>query len=216
MKKIKINESQFNLLINEAAMNGFSVQELANMKSFNNRVNYCKKMLGNYIGNGSSRIVFQIDDEKVLKLAKNNKGIAQNEAEADWGAQGYDVLPKLYEVDDEYKYIISEFVLPSKPQDFKQCLGIDFNEFCQFVTFQYNAYARRPYRCNMNKERFNELYEKVEWLQWFVSYMGDYQLPLGDLIRIQNYGLTYRFNQPMIVLLDSGLTEEVFNDYYRR
>lgn len=40
-------------------------------------------MLGNPIGNGSSRMVFQISDERVLKVAKNAKGIAQNEAEGE-------------------------------------------------------------------------------------------------------------------------------------
>lgn len=45
--------------------------------------------------------------------------------------------------------------------------------------------------------------------------MGDYQLPYADLVRIANYGLTYRFDEPMIVLLDSGLTDEVYNNYSR-
>ena len=37
-----------------------------------------------YISSGSSRKVYKVSDTKVLKLAKNAKGSAQNYTEADW------------------------------------------------------------------------------------------------------------------------------------
>lgn len=61
-------------------MDGFSFETLTSLSSYKKRIAYCKQMLGQPIGNGSSRIVFQISDERVLKVAKNQKGIAQNEA----------------------------------------------------------------------------------------------------------------------------------------
>lgn len=45
--------------------------------------------------------------------------------------------------------------------------------------------------------------------------MTDYQPPYGDLIRIQNYGMVNRNNKPEIVLLDAGLTEQTYNEYYK-
>ena len=77
-KKIIINEKQEKLLgikLQEAALDSFSLQELSNISSFRGRVQYCRQMLGLPIGNGSSRMTFQIDDEKVLKLAKNEKAL---------------------------------------------------------------------------------------------------------------------------------------------
>ena len=59
--------------INEAMNDTFSYEELGNIRTFSKRVAYCKQHLGNPIGNGSSRMVFQIDDEKVLKLAKSKR-----------------------------------------------------------------------------------------------------------------------------------------------
>ena len=95
-KKIIINENQEKLLgikLQEAALDSFSLQELSNISSFRGRVQYCRQMLGFPIGNGSSRITFQIDDEKVLKLAKNEKGIAQNETEWDpLASQNYGMI----------------------------------------------------------------------------------------------------------------------------
>ena len=116
--------------INEAMNDTFSYEELGNIRALSKRVAYCKQHLGNPIGNGSSRMVFQIDDEKVLKLAKNQKGIAQNNVEADWGAQNYGVLPNLYKVADDDSYLVTEYVLPAKPQDFQVCLGMSFEDFC--------------------------------------------------------------------------------------
>ena len=54
---------------------------LDEIRSFRGRFKYCTEHLWNAIGKGSSRAVFQIDDEKILKLAINNKGIMQNTAE---------------------------------------------------------------------------------------------------------------------------------------
>ena len=70
--KIRITEEQHNKLF-EAAMEGFRLDAIVSARSFANRLAYCKQMLGTPIGNGSSRIVFQIDDETCLKLAKSKK-----------------------------------------------------------------------------------------------------------------------------------------------
>ena len=80
MKKIIINENQIKQL-KEAINYGFSFERLKQISSFNGKMRFCKEFLGDSIGRGSSRLVFQIDDEWVLKLAMNSKGIAQNEEE---------------------------------------------------------------------------------------------------------------------------------------
>ena len=202
--------------LNEAAMEGFSVDQLKNIRSFNGRYQYCMSMLGKYIGKGSSRAVFQIDDEKVLKLAFNRKGLAQNEAEADWNMQNYGVVPTLYDVDDDYMFIISEFVLPSKKEDFQHCLGISFEEYQQFVIKVYNCYARRTMPTSMSNERYEELIENNEWLNGLYYMMADYQMPYGDIIRMSNIGLANRNGDAELVILDSGLSQEIWDEFYSR
>jgi mRNA-degrading endonuclease RelE of RelBE toxin-antitoxin system len=56
----------------------WSIEEFKKLNSFNARIKYCNQHLTR-ISSGSSRVVYKIDDEKVLKLAKNKKGLAQNE-----------------------------------------------------------------------------------------------------------------------------------------
>ena len=196
----------------------FSLEELSQLPTFVSRLNYCKQHLGNPIGNGSSRTVFQIDDGKCLKLAKNAKGIAQNEVEYDRHVESYDVTPSLFEQDDDNKWIITEYVLPAKAQDIKECLGIDFKTFCDFVKCCYNCYAYNGYKrpTEMSEEEFVELLDSNQWFNDLYYYMADYQLPCGDLLRLSNLGMVMRYGEPQIVILDSGLNNDVYNKYYKR
>lgn len=212
-----IKENLNKIIVNEAMMDGFSFETLTSLSSYKKRIDYCKQMLGQPIGNGSSRIVFQISDERVLKVAKNQKGIAQNEAEGEWGKQNYDVFPTLYNVDDNYIFLETEYVLPCKKEDFPHVLNISFEEFQDFIKCAYNSYARRPMYTNMSQERYVELLENNENLYSINTYLADYQLEnVADLLRLANLGLVRRNGEERIVILDDGLTEEIFNTYYRK
>jgi hypothetical protein len=222
--KIIINEQQEKILhyflIKEAQNEVFSFEYLKNIKNFKGRYEYCLKNLGPTQGRGSSRVIFQLSDNKVLKLALNQKGIAQNEAECDWGVQTYDVVPEIYDESDtdKYTFLVSEFVLPAKESDFNEVFGFSFNKFCQFLVAVYKLYNPR-YRSiiqPLTNEEFSDLVNNNEDLNSFYYYMADYQVPIGDMLAIRNYGLTNRSGQPQIVLLDSGLTENIYNSYYSK
>lgn len=214
MKSIIIKESQLPLL-SEAMDDSFNFEELSKIPTYAGKVRYCKRHLGFPIGNGSARIVFQLDDEKCLKLAKNRKGIAQNGAEYDKYAESYGVTPNLYDSADDDSWIVTEYVLPAKQKDFKQCLGIDFNTFRHFVIACYNCYARRPIHTDMSDEYFSQLCDENEWLYQLYCYMADYQLPCGDMLRLANLGMVMRDGEPQIVILDSGLTQQIYDEFYR-
>lgn len=76
-------------------------------KTFKSRLDYAKER-AQRIGGGSSRVAFIIPDqgrETVLKVAKNTKGLAQNEAELDILNDGYvgklDIVIPLVDYDKE-------------------------------------------------------------------------------------------------------------------
>lgn len=87
-KTIIISQKQKEML-KEAMDNEFSFEKLSSINSFRGRITYCKQHLGEPVGTGSSRMAFQMSDDKVLKLAWNNKGIAQNTNEAQTYRGGY-------------------------------------------------------------------------------------------------------------------------------
>jgi hypothetical protein len=222
--KILITEKQEQLLhkfmLKEAMGDNFSFEELKSIGSFRGRYNYCLKTLGPTQGRGSSRVIFQLSDNKVLKLALNNKGIAQNEAECDWGVQSYDVVPEIYNESDTNKYyfLVSEFVLPAKESDFEHIFNFDFTTFCQCLVAFWKCYNPngRCYISPMDNQSLETLLNDSDDLNSFYSYMTDYRVPIGDMIRIQNYGMTNRSGQPQIVLLDSGLNDDVWNNHYKK
>ena len=82
---------------------GFNWDEFKKLPNHSKRIKYAKEYLGRPIGKGSSRIVFRVDETKVLKLALNQKGIAQNAAETSWYGDSYydDLLAQVIDFDKE-------------------------------------------------------------------------------------------------------------------
>ena len=209
-----IAESLRRLGLKEAAMDGFDPRQLEQIQSFAKRKKYCDQMLGKPIGKGSSRIVYQIDDEKVLKLAFNDKGLAQNNAEADWGAQNYNIVPTLFEVADDDSYIITEYVLPAKEADFKNVVGITYHEYLNVLAAISNQYFTHKLPTSISNKQLYELVEQNDWVASLNYYLTDYQIPASDFTRLANIGLTKRNGKPWMVLLDTGLTDDIFKQYY--
>lgn len=210
--------------LNEAAMPEFNLQTLDSIKSFNGRLKYCKQMLGPSFGSGSSRIIFEIDDNKVLKLAKNQKGVAQNEFEEETSRYGSMVV-KVFECGNDYTWLVEENCIPAKEKDFEMMLGIPFETYCDLIRFYYNRYCRNGKQVSLYTmssdeadKLIDQLYEQDEYgfVQRVFNLMGDYQLPFGDLTRISTYGVVMRDGEPELVIIDSGLSEEILNTYYRR
>lgn len=221
MRNILISEQQFNRLfvIKEAADNEFNVEMLDKIRSFRGRFIYCKEHLGNAIGKGSSRAVFQIDDEKILKLAINSKGITQNAAEDERFIQTYGITTKVFDSNDEGLWIISEFAIPAKKSDFPICLGITFEEYCEFIKKSSARYLPRHKRffSKMTDERYDDLLENNEWLSGLDDYLGDYQIKgFNDLMVLRNIGMTQRDRKPTIVLLDYGWNNISYEEYQSR
>lgn len=218
-KKIHITESQYKELIGEMAYpSSFDFDVFKTLKSFNKRVQYCEQHLTR-ISSGSSRIVYLVDDDKVLKLAKNQKGIAQNNVEISLGNEGYyTCFADVYDYDNDGLWLEMEFCRKAKKSDFKRIYGIPFEVLCygiaEMVEYRnkFNPFNKyKPYW----KQLMNSENDKVlEFIDSFREYIGGQGLETtGDLYRISSYGVT---KDNRIVLVDYGLDDDVYNNYYRR
>lgn len=224
--KIIITEKQErtikSLIVNEAMSDEFSFDTLKSLKTFRDRKNYCDKYLGFNVGSGSSRLVYQLDDEKVLKLAKNEKGIAQNEEEYSFGQEKFvDVTPHIFnEMCDlvNFTFIVSEYVLPAKEKDFMELYGINFKTFISVINTVSVWYGGKRSSSTkvLSDEEMKYLQEENPDIKEFVDYVSNYQPPIGDMLRLTSYGMVMREGSPQIVLLDSGLTDEIYNKYYKK
>ena len=226
--KIILNENQEQILkkeaIKEAVGFGFSIEYMKRLPSLKKRYDYCVEYLGKPVGRGSSRVVFQYDDNIVLKLALNGKGLAQNEVEydkfSDWSV---DVFPKVFSNlsdTEQYKFIVTEYVLPATDNDFERCLGIDFKTFCDVLcTWKrwQNPRWKMPLGCcELGSNEIEEItsYGNFDALEW---YFQNYDVQgFGDMLRISSYGMTNRNGSPEIVILDAGLNDDVWKNHYSK
>lgn len=222
-KQIIISESQYNRLF-EARMDGFRLDVLRDLP-FSKKVKYCKEWLGDPIGNGTSRMVFQLDDYSCLKLAKNQKGIAQNEAEIqnenDYYAKQLGLFPNVLNGTDEENalWVISEYVLPAKEQDFERVCGFPWETVCRFIATVGNKRNKNYFPKMTFEEELQVLDIDGQYsylLHRLEDYIGNYDMPIRDLMALRNWGMCNREDGPEMVVLDSGLTNDVGYSYYMR
>ena len=203
----------------------FSMEEFSNIPSFKGRLQYCDERLKK-LGAGSSRIAYKIDDERVLKIAKNSKGIAQNQKEADFGRNTYGVTAKVYDVDyDNYTWIEMELAYPIKKPEVKSLIGVTFEDLISLICYMHDEYAgpgekvfeRYKQNSASTKEIMEELVytEKNEFLYHLYTFLLDYQPNyIYDYCRIKNWGKVLRNGQWEMVIIDDGFDENVAKLYH--
>lgn len=221
--QIILTEGQYKRLF-EARMDGFRIDYLKSCGSYNKRVAYCKQMLGFPIGNGSSRLVFQLDDETCLKLAKNEKGVAQNLEEIMVASDGIiSYIPKVFNGSDEENglWIVTQYVLPAKENDFKETIGVDFKDVADFALNTDRRIGGRSFLTKMADNMIHHLYEKydnndmaIELFNDIHEIRADYDQCVGDLTRITNWGMVRENGNTYMVMLDYGLSEEIYKQFY--
>jgi len=166
---IRINESQKKRLF-EAYREGFSFEVLSTIgrglfAGENNsaaQMRYCNKWLGSPCSNGTSRAVYTLSDNFVLKLAYGDMyeaGIAQNKLECKvFQMANTPLLPRIIHHDKYYTFLVSEHVLPAKEEDFEKVLGIPF----------YNKYFQNSEKMEISPTRgdfeigFNKYFDNIK------------------------------------------------------
>ena len=172
---------------------------------------------------GSSRIVFLIDNDKVLKLARNEKGLAQNELEA---VAGQDptvdkILAKVLEYSEEYAWLISQRVNPiSSEKEFEAITGITWNELRKTlgakereelnVTVVPEKGAKKQTSASISSSLCLTGSAFVNYIKSFLErYSG---MLIGDIAKPDSWGLT---KNGCLVLLDYGITKKKFDQLYK-
>lgn len=101
-------------------------------------IDYAKKNL-QYLNAGSSRAVFALDDNRVLKIAKNQFGLEQNQNEVEiWNTlkNGSKVLTAIYDYDKEnYKWVVHERVKMFSAEEFENLTKISTDIFVFVISY---------------------------------------------------------------------------------
>jgi hypothetical protein len=191
----------------------WNIETFKSLKSFAKRVAYCNQNLQR-LASGSSRIAYKIDEEKVLKLAKNKKGIAQNGVERDWYIQkSYgNVVAKIYDVDENDLWLEMELAKKLVPTRFKSLVGVDVEDVGDYLFYKDRIDSGNKHVSY--DDTMNQVMESNEWVQQVYMLCREVDLSVGDFGRISSYGEVIRENKPAVVIIDLGLSKSVYNDFY--
>jgi glutamate mutase epsilon subunit len=114
--------------------------------------------------------------------------------------------------------------LPAKIEDFKEVLDVDFKDISKFASSLDTSFSRKnDNSVKMADKAIHYIYNKyennddaIELLNDIQELKADYNQIVADLSRIENWGMARENGQTFLVMLDTGLSEEIFNQFYRR
>ena len=150
------------------------------------------------VGEGSSRVAFKINYEgrdTVLKISKNQKGIAQTAQEVKYLKDSYieklGVLIPLVDYDKENikpRWVQTELASSVNNEIFIKECGLPLSEFVLYCSH----IVKRPARYDevKFKERASKIKENSKLYQNFIKLIRHYpDIEIGDLLRLENWGL---------------------------
>ena len=211
-------------ILNEGYPEAFNFEEFNKIRSYSKKLRYANGLLRK-ISSGSARVVYQVDSEKVIKVAKNKKGLAQNLIENDWSIQNTGIVAKIFESSQELTEGIGPFWVEMElakkvgPSRFKQLSGFskdDVQNYLAWLHKEKNPHDGQSwYKPTITDELRNRA-ENSEWMQNLTDMIINYDMSYpSDFGRVNSYGEVIRDGKPALVLVDFGLTSTVWNDFYK-
>lgn len=179
------------------------------------------------LGTGSSRVATTIEYQgrpTVLKIAKNQKGLAQNSVEADILSDGYasqlGILIPIIDYDEQNReptWVHTE--LAQKATDKQLCKAIGCDNLDQLVNMAWAITGKKKYVGNYQSyisflRQRGVPEERIEQMSEYANTLADlnsnFDVELGDFSRAANWG----FYQGKPVIIDIGFNSNVLKQYY--
>ena len=159
-----------------------------------------------HLSSGSSRIVYLTPGKTIVKLAKNDKGIAQNKAEANPKMKSK-YINKILSCANNFAWIEVLYLDKIKEAEFEKMTGLNFGDFGEALSYglknvSENADSEKPE--NFDKVSKSNIYKELKDIG------SSFDILPGDMARISSWGR--KDGHP--VLIDSGLTRKIYDDYY--
>jgi hypothetical protein len=172
------------------------MSELNHVISYEQALQIARKSKLKVLGEGSTRMVFALDAYRVLKVALNDKGLEQNEAECDLSEAP--VTTKVLDMHEEAYWLIAERAVPleSNAEAFLKLVGIPFGTFAKGAM---KALGVANFKVDENDEKklsMNPFFKQL------LSYIKTHGIAVGDATKLTSFGVVGSH----VVLIDYGLT----------
>jgi hypothetical protein len=181
------------------------LSNIEELETYAARKKYAERNL-KHLSSGSARIVYLTPGKTILKLAKNDKGIAQNEAESNPKMKSKH-LNKILGHAGNFAWIETCYLEKITEKDFEEMTGLKFEDFGESIRYGLrkvsdNKDIEKPK--NFDKVSESDIYKELKDI-------GEkFKLLPGDMARISSWG--EKDGNP--VLIDAGLTRDIFDEYY--
>jgi len=195
--------------------------------SFKSRLAYALER-AKKLGTGSSRVATTIEYQgrpTVLKIAKNQKGLAQNSVEADILSDGYasqiGILIPIIDYDEQNReptWVHTE--MATKANEKQLCYLMKCDSLRQLVHFgntiagKYRSQTAQSFIDNLINDGKSE--KDIEIMTQYANMLADlttsFDVELGDFDRPANWGIY----QGHPVVIDVGFNSNVLKQYYSR
>jgi len=181
------------------------LSNIEDLETYNARKNYAERNL-KHLSSGSARIVYLTPSKTIIKLAKNDKGIAQNKAEANPGMKSK-YLNQIINCAKNHSWLETHYLDKITEKEFEEMTGLKFEEFGDSLRFGLKSISgnkdiEKPE--NFDKVAKSDVYKELRDI-------GEkFKLLPGDIARISSWGT--KDGRP--VLIDAGLTRDIFDEFY--
>lgn len=202
LKRI-IENSVFSVLL-EDQQSSWDWEEFKSISDLKEMIAYASQRLRS-VGEGSSRIVFMFDQDKVIKIALNDSGIAQNKAERNVCGEHPELFTKIYASDKRRnKWILAQYASGVNRSEFEALSGVNYDDFVNILSDISTMHEALVYR-NMYKDSNKFLFVVLDVL-------SKCEYEVGDFMKLDSWGEIDSENR--LVLVDYGLTIKSFKKYY--
>lgn len=180
------------------------LKNIENLETYSARKKYAERNL-KHLSSGSSRIIYLTPQKTIIKLAKNDKGIAQNKAESN-PAMKSKFINKTIRKSKNFSWIETYYLDKINAKEFKKLTDLDFDDFGDSVRYglRNNSGSKKEKPDNFEDVAKSEIYKEI------VDIGKKFKLMGGDIARESSWGK--KDGHP--VLIDAGLTKEIFEEFY--
>jgi len=180
------------------------LENLKKLKTYAAREKYAEKNL-KHLSSGSSRLVYLTPNDTILKLAKNDRGIAQNKVESNPKMKSK-YLNRILDKASNNAWIETCFLKKITAKQFKKMTEIDFDDFGKAIEYGLRDVSKDK---DDKPDNFDDV-SKSDIYKGLVEVGKKFKLMPGDMARISSWGT----KDGVPILIDAGLTKKVFDDFY--
>lgn len=181
------------------------LSNIEKLETYTARKKYAERNL-KHLSSGSSRIVYLTPNKTIIKLAKNDKGIAQNQAESNPEMKSK-YLNKILGFAKNHSWLETIYLDKITEKDFKEMTGIKFDDFGDAIRYGLKSVSDNS---DLEKPSAFEEISKADIYKELKDIGEKFKLLPGDIARISSWG--QKEGRP--ILIDSGLTRDIFDEYY--